>query len=247
LVTLALKILKPSERYLERQAQKSLGLAVLCIVALSILVLISFPKLPTRIDLGDYETAFILAIVFPVAGILYYSRRYSTYKMGAEGETIVTQVLTSKLSDDYYLVNDVVYTNDRGHKENIDHVVLGPNGVFAIETKNYRGKVSYKNGYWQVPFPLGRSPSSQAKSNASWVNRAINACGTFETSKVWVEPIVVFSNPDLELEVIGAEVEVVTLTTLTDLITSYNKGYSFSAEQLILMGEGILKQARAAL
>jgi hypothetical protein len=242
-----LKILKPSERYLERQAQKSLGLAVLCIVALSILVLISFPNLPTRIDVGDYEAAFVLATVFPVAGVLYYSRRYGTYRMGAEGETRVTQVLTSKLSDDYYLVNDVVYTNDRGYKENIDHVVLGPNGVFAIETKNYRGKVSYKNGYWQVPFPFGRSPSNQAKSNASWVNRAINACGTFETSKVWVEPVVVFSNSDVELEVIDPEVEVVTLANLTDLITSYNNGYSFSAEQLRLMGEGILGQASLSI
>jgi len=239
-----LKILKPSERYLERQAQKSLRLAVLCIVAASILVLISFP-LPTRIDLGDYEAAFVLAIVFPVLGILYYSRRYGTYKMGAEGEIRVAQVLTSKLSDDYYLVNDVVYTNDRGHKENIDHVVLGPNGVFAIETKNYRGKVSYKNGYWQLPFPSRRSPSSQAKSNASWVNRAINARGTFETLKVRVEPIVVFSNPDVELEVIDPEIKVATLPKLVDLITSYENGYSFSADQLRQMGEGILKEARA--
>jgi len=101
-----LKILQSSGKHLERQAQKSLGLAVLCILAASILVLISFP-LPTRIDLGDYEAAFVLAIVFPVLGILYYSRRYGTYRMGVEGETRVTQVLASKLSDDYYLVNDV--------------------------------------------------------------------------------------------------------------------------------------------
>jgi hypothetical protein len=239
-----LKIIKSSGKHLERQAQKSLGLAVLCIVAISILVLISFP-LPTRIDLGDYEAAFALAIVFPVIGVLYYSRRYSTYKMGAEGETRVAQVLTSKLGDDYYLVNDLVYTNERGNKENIDHVVLGPNGVFAIETKNYGGKVSYKNGYWQLPFPSGRSPSSQAKGNASWVNRAINARGTFGILEVWVEPIVVFSNPDVELEVIDPEIEAVNLPKLVDLITSYDNGYSFSAEQLRQMGEGILKQARA--
>jgi hypothetical protein len=242
-----LKILKSSGKYLERQAQKSLGLAFLCIVVVAILVLISFPKLPTRVDLGDYEAVFVLAIVFPVIGILYYSRRYRTYKMGAEGETRVTQVLTSKLSDDFYLINDVVYTNERGNKENIDHVVLGPNGVFAIETKNYLGKVTYKNGYWQVPFPFGRSPSSQAKGNASWVNRAINACGTFETLKVWVEPIVVFSNPDVQLEVIDPEVQVVTLPKLADLITSYNNDYSFSPEQLRLMGEGILKQASLSI
>jgi hypothetical protein len=245
---LALRILKTSGKYLEKQAQKSLLLAILCIAALSILVLISVPKLPTRMDLGDYEAAFALAMVFPIIGIWYYWRRYRSWKMGIEGESRVTQVLRSKLNDDYYLVNDVLYINDRGNTENIDHVVLGPKGVFAIETKHYRGKVTYKGSYWQVPFPFGRSPSSQAMSNASWVSKAIKVSGVFQTLKVWVEPIVVFSNPDVELDVIHPEVDVVTLDRLVNSITSYDKfGYNFSTEQLKLMGEGILKQASNAI
>jgi hypothetical protein len=239
-----LRILKASGKHLEKEAQKSLLLAILCIVILSVLVLVSVPKLPTRIDLRDYEVAFALAMVFPVIGILYYWRRYRTWKMGSTGENMVTQVLNSKLNDDYYLVNDVLYINDKGNKENIDHVVLGPKGVFAIETKHYSGKVTCKGSYWQVPFPFGRSPSSQAKGNASWVNKAIKAAGVFETLNVWVKPIVVFSNPDVELETDHPEVEVVTLDKLVNSITSYDdNGYNFSPEQLKLMGEGILKQA----
>jgi hypothetical protein len=245
---LALRILKPSGKHLERQAQKSLLLAILCIAILSVLVLISAPKLPTRIDLGDYEMSFALAMVFPIIGIWHYWRRYRTWKMGIEGENRVTQVLKSKLDDGYYLVNDVLYINDRGNTENIDHVVLGPKGVFAIETKNYRGKVTCKGSYWQVPFPFGRSPSSQAKGNASWVSKAIKASGVFETLNVWVKPIVVFSNPDVKLEIIDPEVEVVTLDKLVNSITSYDdNGYNFSPEQLRLMGEGILKQASNAI
>jgi len=245
---LALRILKPSGKHLERQAQKNLLLAILCIATLSILVLISAPKLPTRIDLGDYQMAFALAMVFPIVGILYYWRRYHTWKMGIEGENSVTQVLKSKLDDDYYLVNDVLYINDRGNTENIDHIVLGPNGIFAIETKHYNGKITCKGSYWQIPFPFGRSPSSQAKGNASWVSKAIRASGVFETSNVWVEPIVVFSNPDVELETIDPEVEVVTLDKLVNSITSYDdNGYNFSPEQLKLMGEGILKQVSHAI
>ena len=161
---------------------------------------------------------------------------------------MVTQVLKSKLNDEYCLINDVLYINDRGNKENIDHVVLGPNGIFAIETKHYSGKITCKGSYWQVPFPIGRSPSSQAMGNASWVSKAIRVSGVFETLKVWVEPIVVFSNPDVELDVIDPEVDVVTLDKLVNSITSYDKfGYNFSAEQLKLMGEGILKQASNAI
>jgi len=244
--TSALKILKTSGKHLARQAQKNLLLVILCIATTSIFLLISFPKLPTRIDLGDYEMPFVLATVFPMAGIWYYWKKYHDIKMGIEGENMVTQVLESKLNDDYYLVNDVLYINDRGNKENIDHIVLGPKGVFAIETKHYRGKVTCKGSFWQVPFPFGRSPSSQAKGNASWVNKAIKASGVFETLKVWVEPIVVFSNPDVELETIDTEVEVVTLDKLVNSITSYDNGYSFSPEQLKLVGEGILKQVSHA-
>jgi hypothetical protein len=244
---LALKILKTSGKYLEKQAQKSLFLAILCIAALSIMVLISLPKLPTRIDLGNYEAAFVLAMVFPIAGMWYYWRRYHTSKMGSTGENMVTQVLKSKLGDEYYLIDDVLYVNDRGNKENIDHVVLGPNGIFAIETKHYSGKVTCRGSYWQVPFPFGRSPSTQAKSNAYWVNKAIKVSGISEALKVWVEPIVVFSNPDVELDVMNPEVEVVTLDKLVDSITSYDKSYSFSPEQLKRIGEGILKHASKAI
>jgi hypothetical protein len=243
-----LRILKTSGKHLEKQAQKSLLLAILCIATLSILVLISVPKLPTRMDLGDYEAAFALAMVFPIIGIWYYWRRYRTWRMGSAGENMVTQVLESKLNDEYYLINDVLYINDRGNKENIDHVVLGPNGIFAIETKHYSGKITCKGSYWQVPFPFGRSPSSQAMGNASWVSKAIRVSKTPETQKVWVEPIVVFSNPNVELDVIDPEVDVVTLDKLVTSITSYDKfGYNFSTEQLRLMGEGILKQASHAI
>ena len=242
-----MRILKTSGKHLERQAQKSLLLAILCIAALSILVLISVPKLPTRMDLGDYEAAFALVMVFPIIGIWYYWRRYRTNKMGSTGENMVTQVLKSELNHEYYLLDDVLYINDRGNKENIDHIVLGPNGIFAIETKHYNGKVTCKGSYWQVPFPFGRSPSSQAMGNASWVSKAIKVSGVFETLKVWVEPIVVFSNPDVELETIDLEVEVVTLDKLVNSITSYNNGYNFSPEQLKLIGEGILKQASSSI
>jgi hypothetical protein len=163
--------------------------------------------------------------------------------MGVEGESMVTQVLRSKLNNDYYLANNVTYINDRGNKEDIDHVVLGPKGVYAIETKHYSGKVTCKGSYWQIPF--GRSPSSQAKGNAAWVSKAIRASGVFETLNVWVKPIVVFSNPDVELQTDHPEVEAVTLDKLVNSITSYDNGYSFSPEQLKLFGEGILKQASA--
>jgi hypothetical protein len=195
---------------------------------------------------GDFDTSLILTAAIPTLGFYYYLKRYQNCRRGMKGEKRVRQFLESRLNDSYYLINDVEYVNARGGKENIDHIVLGPNGIFSIETKDYRGKITCKRNRWVVPFPFGRSPSTQAKGNAYWVKQAIDASRVFETLKVWVEPIVVFSNPDVELEIVNPEVEVVTLDKLVNSITSYDNGYSFYPEQLKLMGKGILKQVSQA-
>ncbi len=51
---------------------------------------------------------------------------------------MVSQTL-KELDEEYYLLEDV---NLLSVKENIDHVLVGPNSIFAIEVKNYSGKVS---------------------------------------------------------------------------------------------------------
>ena len=236
----------PSGNYLEKETQKNLILTILCDVALLVIILISTPRLPTRIDVGDFDTSLALTAVFPTVGVYYYLKKYQNCRQGMKGEKRVRQFLESRLNDSYYLINDVEYVNDRGSKENIDHIVLGPNGIFAIETKDYRGKITCKRGYWAVPFPFGRSPSSQAKGNAYWVKQAIDASRVLGNLKVWVDPIVVFSNPDVELETVDSDVEVVKLENLADSITSFNR-YSFSPDQLKLTVDGLLRKARTQM
>jgi len=54
-------------------------------------------------------------------------------RKGAAGEESVADTL-SKLPDEFLVVNDVQTPNG-----NLDHAVIGPTGVFVIETKNCRG------------------------------------------------------------------------------------------------------------
>jgi len=236
----------PSGNFLRKRVQRSLAITIICTTAFVLIsVLSSYPRLPVRAYLGNYDTAFAVTAFLPGVYAYHYYNIYRYTKQGMEGEKRVIQLLKSKLNDNYYLINDVVYVNDRGNKENIDHIVLGPNGIFAIETKDYRGKITCKGSYWSVPFPYGRSPSSQAKGNAYWVKKAIDASGISETLKIalWVKPIVVFSNPDVELESIDPEVEVVKIEELAGSITSYSR-YDFSIEQLSAMGNVITTQAQ---
>lgn len=58
------------------------------------------------------------------------------YESGDRGEKWVGKLL-EKLPDTYYVINDL--STDYG---NIDHVVIGPTGVFMIDTKNWRGCIT---------------------------------------------------------------------------------------------------------
>jgi len=92
-------------------------------------------------------------------------------KKGISGEEAVINAM-KYLADTYYLINDVALKQPYG---NIDHILLGPNGIFVIETKNYNGGTIRCNGdEWSRLYP-GKygfkayhmnSPSKQAKGNA---------------------------------------------------------------------------------
>jgi len=46
-----------------------------------------------------------------------------------------------------FLVNDVVLPYYRG---NVDHVLIGPFGIMAIETKRWAGSIRVRNNRWRV-------------------------------------------------------------------------------------------------
>lgn len=58
---------------------------------------------------------------------------------GAKGEQEVAELLET-LPDEYVVFNNIFYDNKK-----IDHIVIGPTGVYIIETTSSRGKVEIKN------------------------------------------------------------------------------------------------------
>lgn len=65
-----------------------------------------------------------------------YERERIKWRKGTLGEHAVLTILES-LSDRYFVLNDVKTATG-----NLDHIVVGPTGLFAIETKNWRGLVT---------------------------------------------------------------------------------------------------------
>ena len=68
---------------------------------------------------------------------------------GALGEKAVSRLLRRLPRDNYIVLDDIMIPNN-GNTAQIDHVVLSPRGVFAIETKNYTGAIygSERDSTW---------------------------------------------------------------------------------------------------
>jgi len=83
-------------------------------------------------------------LTFFAAG--HWLKQYENYKNsgfikhGRDGEIRNSDRLERGLDENYYIINDVDLAFGK-KKSQIDHIVLGPNGIFVIETKNWRGKL----------------------------------------------------------------------------------------------------------
>ena len=62
---------------------------------------------------------------------------------GDKGEEIVINEL-NKIKGRYYLINNLILLGESGYSHQFDHILIRPNGIFIIETKNYYGKIKGK-------------------------------------------------------------------------------------------------------
>ena len=113
----------------------------------------------------------------------------SNYNLGFKGERIVGQIL-SELPG-YRAFHDLQFES-----YNIDHALVGPGGVYCIETKTRRKSLKgggHKVGYdgKRLQFPNGyhdESALEQAKRNAKALSQFLEKAAA---EKVYVKPIVV--------------------------------------------------------
>ena len=130
-------------------------------------------------------TALVCALLWIIWSLMAGLRRVESFYKGARGEEKVSEILRS-LPDSYHVFND--FTVGRNH---VDHVVAGPGGVFAIETKVWNGKVTVEDGHVLIDGQLpDRSPLNQAIREAALVRNALVAAG-------WnglVTPVVAFAS-----------------------------------------------------
>ena len=110
---------------------------------------------------------FTILIIFSFLGFLLVLYGYGSgmsWNKGIKGEAIVAEYL-NELPKDYFIFNDVKFPGSWG---NLDHIIVGPNGVFVIETKNLSGFYVVEDSEWKYKKniqlnPLKRSLSQPGK------------------------------------------------------------------------------------
>lgn len=112
------------------------------------------------------------------------------WRLGAEGERQTANALRPLTRRGWTLVNDV--QTERG---NIDHILVGPPGVFLLETKRLGGIVSVERGALSVRWHEdpddgydARQIGPRTRALAAQLAERVKESGA---PNVWVQPVVV--------------------------------------------------------
>lgn len=204
--------------------------------------------------MNQFPYASIGVMLIPLAYLLgiYTYKEYALWDSGVLGERRVTKEL-GKLDDSYYLINGVTIPPNRG---DTDHIVLGPNGIFVIEAKNYGGEIECGGDSWHR-YKVGRlgkryglrmgSPSNQVKRNAKVLKDFIlehgNEIFDRKIPHIWVHSILVFTNERASLSVKNPTVDILGMGELSSYIENKRAELSLTEDETRKIGETILRHS----
>ena len=179
---------------------------------------------------------YVALPLFFASSAFYNKGRH--WKQGIKGEKAVAEML-SKLDNSHYLLHDVKLYPKGG---NIDHIILCPKGIFAIETKNYRGVISCNQDEWykksgRRKFPI-KSVTKEAKSHAYYLETFLRKTTGFEAQ---VHPIVVFTYPGMALKLRRPTTPILRINELIEYINNTQPATFLSEPQLKSIAQSILK------
>lgn len=161
----------------------------------------------------------VLAGVVLLLGGITCRTRIAAFFKGAAGEEIVAREL-ARLPAGFHVFHAV----DAGggvmmwRSGDIDHVVVGPTGIFVIETKNWRGQVTLADGRLLVAGEAPRrAPLEQVRQSVTALRAQLERQGVPAAAIV---PVVCFAGDrfDGECQTVG-EAVVCNALRLLDVVT----------------------------
>jgi hypothetical protein len=123
------------------------------------------------------------------------------------------------LPDEYVMVHDLIVPEYRAR---VDHVVVGPNGVFAIETKDCAGEVKCEGHNWAVGRRRVASLGLQATIKAAALRKSLVSMTYDGEKKIpCITPVLVFTNSEARVSVREPAVPAMRTEELAAFILHY--------------------------
>jgi hypothetical protein len=120
------------------------------------------------------------------------------------GIQVLADYVKKNLPDDYTLV-----LGCKPYASDVDGVLIGKGSIFAIEVKNWKGKIKARSyGLWEKDGTPIENPLTQARNNAvalaKWLRNRIGedrlSQGLGSPRKLWVRSLLVFTNSKCSIE-----------------------------------------------
>lgn len=235
--------------------KKHKKLAKTCFILSAVLTLFSFLSIPLffiTYGLSGILTFFLWCsgvLCLILGGINYNKARI--YKSGLVGEAISEGALSS-LPDDYYVFPSINIEYE-GKMSQLDHLVVGPTGVFIVETKNVKGyivgrdddkditihKVGQKGGQYESKM---YNPIKQVSTHVYRTAGFLRENGI----NTWVEGIVYFTNPVSRVDLISNKVPVFSESEggrkeICNYILNYENTKPLNQEEIIKIVNAIVR------
>lgn len=138
------------------------------------------------------------------------TRSAELWERGAQGEHLVAAALAT-LGPKWAVMHDMRWPGRRF--ANIDHVAVGPGGIFVIDAKNWSGKITVTGGV------LRQNGYRREKEVASCADAAIAVGEVIPDHIAHVSGVLCFVG-DVSVEGLCRDVHLTTTTTLPDFLTS---------------------------
>jgi Ca2+/Na+ antiporter len=186
-----------------------------------IVVCFSFVVLALNGQLGIF--AMLLFFACLVSIYVFWSRNLEAiserWGAGAQAEVEVARELERLHKEGFFIFHD--WDSGRG---NVDHFVIGTQGVFVVETKALTGEITCENGkLFQNGRSIPKDLTRQAKGEAKTVSELIRSSAGVGA---WVVPVLCFSSATLSCYGSLNDVEITNLGSLNKFIMTRDERYS---------------------
>ena len=169
----------------------TLVMVAITLVLFAFAIINFFTRTPPGVLVVMTGLFFVGSVFWAFPKLRRARQKIGRLKQGLAGERAVAEYLDTLRDDRFRVLHDV-----QGVGFNVDHVLVGPQGVFTIETKTIRkpvsgmAQISYDGEHIRIGrFEPSRDPVVQARAEASWLRQLLQE----STGKRFsVRPVVVF-------------------------------------------------------